>query len=322
MSTDVSQKLIKNLTDVHAIEEQALVQLRRAPGIVSAQSEIAHDFEVHLAETVEQERAVRARLEALGAEPSTLKDLAGKAGGLGMAFFAQTQPDSVVKLIAHAFSYEHLEGAAYELLRAAATRADDAETDELARRIGTEERQMAERLEERFPDAVDAELADLSEEQIDEQLNAYLSDAHAVEEQALQLLVTAPSLVDDAELKALFSEHHTESQVHRERLEQCLEARGGKTSALKDAALRLGAFNLGAFFKLQPDTNTKLAGFAFAFEHLEIAIYSMLAVFAERAGDAETCAIAITTLEEERAAADRLGTRLEAVLKREYARHD
>ena len=32
-----------------------------------------------------------------------------------------------------------------------------------------------------------------------------------------------------------------------------------------------GCLNLGAFFSAQPDTPAKLAGFAFAFAHLEIA---------------------------------------------------
>jgi len=40
--------------------------------------------------------------------------------------------------------------------------------------------------------------------------------------------------------------------------------------------LRIGGVNLGAFFGAQPDTPSKLAGFAFGFEHLEIAAYEQL----------------------------------------------
>jgi hypothetical protein len=56
-----------------------------------------------------------------------------------------------------------------------------------------------------------------------------------------------------------------------------LEEHGSDPSRLKDAVLRIGGLNLGAFFAAQPDTPAKLAGFAFAFEHLEIGAYEQLA---------------------------------------------
>jgi ferritin-like metal-binding protein YciE len=72
---------------------------------------------------------------------------------------------------------------------------------------------------------------------------------------------------------------------------------------VKDAALQLGGVNLGAFFGAQPDTTTKLAGFGFAFEHLEIAAYELLRRVAERAGDDEVVRVADEILVQERAAA-------------------
>lgn len=318
---DLSEKLNQNLTDVHSIEEQALVQLRRAPEM-SGDADIAHDFETHEQETREQERSVRELLESRAAEPSTLKDLAGKVGGLGMAWFAESQPDSPTKLVAHAYSYEHLEVAAYELLRAVAERAGDEQAAQLARRIGAEERQMADRLQSRFRDAVEAVARELNAADRADQLDAYLSDAHAIEQQASQMLATAPALVEDEELRMLFQQHHEETQRHGELLEQRLDARNAGSSLLKDLALRVGGLNLGAFFKAQPDTDPKLAGFAFAFEHLEIAIYSMLAEMAELAGDSETREVAEEILGEERATADALGAMLEAILRRDYAGKD
>ncbi len=83
-------------------------------------------------------------------------------------------------------------------------------------------------------------------------------------------------------------------------------ARGGKPSALKDAAMRLGALNWGTFFGAQVDTPAKLAGFAYAFEHLEVAAYELLGRVAARAGDRETRATADAILLEERAAAARI----------------
>ena len=66
---------------------------------------------------------MRARLGAHGAEPSKVKDMAGKAGGVGMLLFARVNPDTPGKLVNHAYSYEHMELAAYELLSRVAERA-------------------------------------------------------------------------------------------------------------------------------------------------------------------------------------------------------
>src|SRR5204862_52383 len=68
----------------------------------------------------------------------------------------------------------------------------------------------------------------------------------------------------------------------------------------------IGGLNLGGFFGAQPDTPVKLAGFAYAFEHLEIAAYELLRRVAERAGDQETVAIATRILAQERTAAERV----------------
>ena len=56
--------------------------------------------------------------------------------------------------------------------------------------------------------------------------------------------------------------------------------------------MRVGAFNLGAFFKAQPDTPAKLAGFAYAFEALEVGAYELLERVARRAGDEATAEVA------------------------------
>src|SRR5881227_1103197 len=111
---NLDAQLTKYLTDAHSIEEQALVQMRAAPKI-AGDPQIAAAFERHLHETEGHESLVRQRLEARGADPSTLKDLAGKVTGKGFALFAQFQPDTPGKLITHAYSYEHMESAAYDL---------------------------------------------------------------------------------------------------------------------------------------------------------------------------------------------------------------
>lgn len=278
-------QLVKFLTDVHSIEQQAIVQMRRAPEITD-DAELTGIFEKHLEESEEHRSRVAAQLERLGADPSSLKDFAGRVGGVGMALFPVFQPDDEAKLVAHAYSYEHMEIAAYELLGAAAMKLGDQEVADLAGTNGKEEHQMADRLAGQFDSVVDLVLA--GEKSIDEQLDAYLSDAHAVEGQALELCRGGKRIAGEDRLAEIFSAHQDQTERHRNRIEERLEARGAGSSILKDAALRLGGLNLGAFFAAQPDTPAKMAGFSFAFEHLEAALYEILGRVAERAVDGET----------------------------------
>ncbi|HEX5711978.1 MAG TPA: DUF892 family protein, partial [Solirubrobacterales bacterium] len=265
MATAAGDQLVTYLADVHAIEEQALAQMRRAPRLVDG--ELAAAFEQHLQETESQERRVRERLSAHDASPSTAKDVAGRIGGVGMVVFARSQPDTPGKLTAHAFSYEHMEVAAYELLARVADRAGDAETATMAIEIAAEERAMAARLADGFDLAV---AASLDGDPAAEQLDAYLADAHAIEAQSRELLQKGAKLAGAPELSQVFEQHLAETAAQSERLEQRLEARGSSPSRIKDAALRLGGLNWGAFMAAQPDTPPKLAGFAYAVEHLEI----------------------------------------------------
>ena len=305
MPGDIDDQLIKHLTDVHAIEEQALTQMRRAPGM-AGDPEIAAVFEAHLAETERQEAHVRERLEAHAADPSKLKDAAGKAGGMGMLMFAQFNPDTPGKLVSHAFSYEHMEVAAYELLARVAGRARDTETVIVANEIAAEEREMAARLEANFDRAVTASLREQDPDDLDDQLNRYLADAHAIEEQSIALLRGGREIVSQAGAVALFEDHLAQTLEHERRVSARLGERGSSPSRVKDIGMRLGGFNIGAFFGAQPDTPAKLIGFAFAFEHLEIAGYEQLRRVAKRAGDEQTADLAARLADEERATATRI----------------
>jgi len=297
----IEEQLVKYLADAHSIEEQALQQLRSAPD-VAGDSDLAHVLHEHLEETEGHERAVRKRLEAHGGKPSSLKDLLMRVGGVGFLLFARAQPDTPGKLLAHAYSYEHLELASYELLARVAERAGDGETASVALRIRDEEQRMGERLAGVYDSVVEASLAQVGRDDLDEQLNKYLADAHAIEAQAMQLLEQAPDSAGGAELAGLYLEHLTETRAQQHRLEERLEARGAGPSALKDGAMRIGALNWGTFFEAHPDTPGKLAAFTYAFEHLEIAGYEELKRVAQKAGDAETVELAETTLAEERRA--------------------
>jgi ferritin-like metal-binding protein YciE len=305
MTRTIDEQLTKYLTDAHAIEVQALAQMRAAPDL-AGDPELAEAFRVHLRETERHEELVRARLEARDAAPSRIKDLAGQGTGKAFVLFARSQPDTTGKLTAHALAYEHLEWAAYELLRLVARHAGDAQTEALALQLRDEEAAMAERLEALVDRAVAASLREQGSGEVRALLPTYLADAHAIETQAVGLLSRAPDIVHEDALATIFAEHLEETHAHRATVERLLDARGGKPSAVKDAALRLGSLNWGAFFAAQPDTPAKLAGFAHAFEFLEVGAYGLLARVAVRADDAEVANAANAIAGEERAAADRI----------------
>jgi ferritin-like metal-binding protein YciE len=310
----IDEQLVKHLTDVHSIEEQALQQMRVAPRL-ARDPELVQAFREHIGETKEHERRVRARLEARGADPSKVKDIVARAGGVGMVLFARSQPDSPGKLTAHAFAYEHMELAAYDLLALVAERAGDSETVETARSIREQESAMAERLEACFDRAVEASLREVGPDDLDEQLNKYLADAHAIEAQAVQLLSLGPKVAGEFGLAGVLSMHLDETRAQQEAVRERLRVRGGRPSRFKDIALRGGGVNVGGFFGAQPDTPAKLAGFAFAFEHLEIASYEQLKRVAQRAGDEETVALVERILPEERAAASAVREKFEPAVE-------
>jgi len=301
-------KLAEQLAEVHAIEEQALAQMHGAAKIAGA-GRVAEIFEAHLAETEAQERRVRERLEAHGAAPSQRKGATAASGGVGVVAFAASPPGTPAALVAHAFAYEHLEIAAYELLRRTAEAAGDAVTAAMAQEISAEEKEMAGRLAGCFGAVAETSLNGDGPAGAGPQLDRYLAAAHAIEKQGLQLLEMAPKALDDAELKELLGKHLRESEEHELMLRERLEARGSGPARARDAVLRVDGLQLGAFFAAQPATAARLSSFVFAYEHLEIAAYELLVQVARQAGDEKVLGVAERILGEERAVAEELAGR-------------
>jgi ferritin-like metal-binding protein YciE len=309
----LDEQTTKYLTDVHSIEVQAIEQMRLAPRIAK-DAELARIYAAHLDESQEHERLVRAQLDAHGAAPSLVKDTAGRVGGWGMALFARLNPDSPGKLAMHSYSYEHMELAAYELLRRVAQRAGDGGVAEMAATIAGQERAMADRVAAHWDGAVAASLRAKGAEDVSADLVKHLRDAHALEAQAIQLLEAGPQLAGFDALAQLFREHLEETREQQRLIGDLLTEHGARPSIFQNAAMRAGALNLGGFFGLQPDTPIKLAGFAYAFEALEVGAYELLIRTARRAGEEATAATAERILAQEQAAAEKLaGTWDEAV---------
>ena len=165
---------------------------------------------------------------------------------------------------------------------------------------------MADRVGERWDRAVDASLREKDAAATQDEIIKYLRDAHALEAQALQMLEAGPRIAEFEELEVLFRDHLEETREHQRLVEERLQELGSGPSRFESAAMRIGALNLGGFFKAQPDTPVKLAGFVYAFEALESGAYELLSRTARRAGDEQTATMAEGILANEQATAERV----------------
>src|SRR4051812_10633628 len=86
-SRTLDEQLTKYLTDAHAMEVQALAQMRAAPALAGDPA-LERGFREHLAETEGHEALIRERLDARDAAPSRLEDLLGALSGKGFVLFA------------------------------------------------------------------------------------------------------------------------------------------------------------------------------------------------------------------------------------------
>ena len=170
----------------------------------------------------------------------------GPAGSASCSF-ARTQPDTPGKLAAHAYSFEHLEIAAYELLARVASVAGDQETADVARRIQEDERRMADRLARRLrPRRRGLTPRALGAAALDERAwSSTLRTRTRSRRRRSNCSKKAPEIGGDAERERVYREHLEETREHQRLVRERLEAHGSGPSALKDAAMRLGALNWG-----------------------------------------------------------------------------
>ncbi|MBX9462629.1 MAG: DUF892 family protein [Aquamicrobium sp.] len=139
---------------------------------------------------------------------------------------------------------------------------------------------------------------------IDDTINQWLRDAHAMEEQAEQMLESQSSRIENyPELAARIKRHLEETQSQLERLERCLERRGAATSAMKDLTAKASAMMQGLSSMMAGDEVMKGALASYAFEQFEIASYRILITAAETAGDIETARLCEEICREEEAMA-------------------
>ena len=127
---------------------------------------------------------------------------------------------------------------------------------------------------------------------IDEELNQWLRNAHAMEEQAEKMLEAQSSRIENyPELAAGINRHLSETRRQKDRLEQCLARRGTSSSSMKDVAAKFTAVMQGVGGSMASDEVVKGAMASYTFEHFEISAYRTLIAAAELAGDGETARV-------------------------------
>jgi ferritin-like metal-binding protein YciE len=155
-----------------------------------------------------------------------------------------------------------------------------------------------------------------------ERLLQWLRDAHAMEEQAEQILSTqAKRLENYPELRKRVEYHLQETRRQAERVQGCIERQGSSKSVVKDMAGKLVAVGQGLSGLFVGDEVVKASLADYTFENMEIASYKIIIAAADEVGDTETKRVCQEILHEEEAMASWLEQNLPSLtaqyLKRE-----
>jgi ferritin-like metal-binding protein YciE len=132
----------------------------------------------------------------------------------------------------------------------------------------------------------------------------WLRDAHAMEQQAEQMLKAQASRIEHyPKIKARIEQHLQETLGQQKLLVGCIERLGGRPSAMKDAMGKVMAFGQAAGGAFNSDEIIKGAIAGYVFENLEIATYTALISAAQIVGDTETVRVCEEILPQEEAMA-------------------
>lgn len=153
-----------------------------------------------------------------------------------------------------------------------------------------------------------------------EVIKRYLVDAIAAERNFETQLKVFSKEGEQTPVQNLFAEHAVETKHQYERLTARLEALGGSPSALKTFYAHIFNFapKAAQLGHDRAEKNSQDLIMAFAIENSEVAMYEELAIVAGFAGDSETEALARAIQEEERAAAKKVWSLIDASCRQAF----
>jgi ferritin-like metal-binding protein YciE len=160
MSDDkLREKLVDYVQDAQAMERNVL---RVLDSMISTTDdrEVQQMLEHHKQETEEHERRLRERLEALGADTSTTKEVGAVGAVLLKGVGDVARSDKPGKNARDGFVTEHMEIASYQLLERLAQRAGDQQTAEVARLNRADEEEMARTIDANWDRFLELTLAE------------------------------------------------------------------------------------------------------------------------------------------------------------------
>src|SRR5690606_8670176 len=119
----------------------------------------------------------------------------------------------------------------------------------------------------------------------------WLRDAHAMEQQAEQMLsMFANRLENYPELKSRIEDHSRVAVNHQKLLQGCLERAGESPSAIKDIGAKVMGFGQSISGVMVSDEVVKGMMATYVFTQMEIVSYNILAAAAVHSGDAHLLA--------------------------------
>jgi len=149
-----------------------------------------------------------------------------------------------------------------------------------------------------------------------------LRDTYSAENQALTGLQQMEKAAVHAELKAAFREHHAQSVEQVKRLEKVFEILGKSPKGVHCKGMQGLVAEAKEMIEEKGDPDVIDAGLissAQHVEHYEIASYGTAATFAKLLGQTDVLKLLVQTLEEEKAADEKLTTLAKQVINPEAA---
>lgn len=148
MTTTAHDLFVTGLKNAHAMEHQALSIMKPQASRIENYPDVEAQIQKHIAETEGQIARLEQILDTVGADKSSLKDLALSLAGTFAAVGHTVAPDEILKNSMANFAFENFEIAAYKsLLALAEASGNEAAIPDLELNL-EEEIQMAEWLDE------------------------------------------------------------------------------------------------------------------------------------------------------------------------------